>query len=199
MIRVWLGSPVNRVWATLAVNLVCAVYHGALGLLGPSWWFVALSGYYTVMAMNRFAALLCVRREAAADVPRFVRRGTGALLILLSCVLAGVNYMSLTHDVAARYGTIVMITIAAFTFGKITMAIFRGVRQRGDQSPVLAVVRRIGYAEAAVSLLTLQRSMLASFEGMSGAEIFLMNAMTGAGVFLFILAMGIKMIIRRTP
>ena len=60
--------------------------------------------------------------------------------------------------------------------------LFRSVRQRRNPSPLLAAIRGISYAEAAASVLTLQRSMLVSFGAMSAGNIHLMNALTGAGV-----------------
>ena len=87
-----------------------------------------------------------------------------------------------------------MITIAVYTFAKITMAIVGAVKHRHSYSPLLAALRSIAYAEAAVSVLTLQRSMLISFGEMQADKIYLMNALTDAGVFLFISVLGITMI-----
>lgn len=79
-----------------------------------------------------------------------------------------------------------MITIATYI-----VAIVKAIKQHKNPSPLLAVVRNIGYAEAAVSILTLQRSMLVSFGAMDKATIKLMNSLTGAAVCLFILSLGI--------
>ncbi len=97
-----------------------------------------------------------------------------------------------------RYDSILMITIATYTFYKITMAVVRAVKQRHDPSPLLAAIRSIGYAEVAASVLTMQRSMLVSFEGMAEEKIHLMNSLTGAVVCLFVLVLGIAMIIKST-
>ena len=119
-----------------------------------------------------------------------------SLLALLSVILSAVVYLSLSRNIAVRYGEIVMITIAAYTFYKITAAVVRAVRQRRNPSPLLAAIRGISYAEVAASVLTLQRSMLVSFGAMSAGNIHLMNALTGAGVCLFVLLLGISMIIK---
>lgn len=58
------------------------------------------------------------------------------------------------------------------------------------------VLRTIGYAEAAASILTLQRSMLVSFDGMGETEIRMMNILSGSAVYLFVLALGGIMIHR---
>ena len=111
-------------------------------------------------------------------------------------VLAGVIYISLSQNIASKYGEIVMITIATYTFYKITMMIIRAVKQRKNPSPLLSVIRNIGYAEVAASVLTLQRSMLVSFGEMDIADIRLMNIWTGSVVWLFVLLLGMIMIIR---
>ena len=118
---------------------------------------------------------------------------SGILLVTLGVVLAAVNYISLSQNIAVKYGEITMITIAAYTFTKITMAIVRAVKQRRDPSPLLRTIRNIGYAEVSASILTLQRSMLVSFGGMDDRQARLMNSLTGAAVCLFVLMLGLSM------
>ncbi len=181
---------------SLLLNLSYAIYHGVLGIMGRSWWFIAICAYYIILGMTRFSAVLCERKSNSApsiDTEYFVLSISGALLLLLSCVLAGVNYMSLQENIATQYGEITMITIATYTFGKLVMAIIRVVKHRRNRSPLLAAIRRIGYAELAVSVLTLQRSMLVSFGEMEASKVYLMNALTGTGVYLFIFVIGIFM------
>ena len=44
---------------------------------------------------------------------------------------------------------------------------------------------------------SLQRSMLVSFDGMSHSEIQLMNILTGAAVFVFVMIVGIAMVSKK--
>lgn len=89
-----------------------------------------------------------------------------------------------------------MITIATYTFTKITMAIIRALKQRKNPSMLLAVIRSIGYADVAASVMTLQRSMFASFGNLTGEKAHTMNILTGAAVCFFILILGIMLIIK---
>lgn len=181
------------------LNLLYALYHGMLGVIGMSVWLITMCAYYTVLGTMRLSAVLCERRggaEASDDTEYFVMKMSGVLLVLLSLVLAAVNYISLSQNITAKYGEITMITIAAYTFYKITMAVIRAMRQRKNPSPLLAVIRTISYAEVAASVLTLQRSMLVSFGAIDSAKVRLMNALTGAGICLFVLMLGIFMTIR---
>lgn len=168
-------------------------------MIYTSLWFVAMCAFYSILAVMRFGAVMCsreARRAESAVSERFVLKASGAMLILLSIVLAWVNSISLSQNIAAAYGTITMITIAAYTFYRLAAVIIRAVRQRRNRTSLFVVLRNISYAEAAASVLTLQRSMLVSFEGMDQSEIRTMNMLTGAAVFLFILALGIFMIVR---
>ena len=177
-------------------NLLYALYHCVLGVLNLSLWFIAMCAFYGILATMRFSAVLCERnqhRSPSDDTEIFVMKLSGVLLVTLGVVLAAVNYISLSQNIAVKYGEITMITIAAYTFTKITMAIVRAVKQRRDPSPLLRTIRNIGYAEVSASILTLQRSMLVSFGGMDDRQARLMNSLTGAAVCLFVLMLGLSM------
>lgn len=173
------------------------IYHGLFGIINFSPWFVAMCIFYGILAAIRLAAVLCEYKKqdaASEDTEKFVMKLSGVLLAVLSFVLAVVNYISLSQNIVTKYEEVIMIAIATYTFYKITMAIIRAVRQRRNLSPLLVTLRSITYAEAAASLLTLQRSMLVSLGEINGKQICLMNAVTGAAVCMFVLRVGISMI-----
>lgn len=68
------------------------------------------------------------------------------------------------------------------------------VKVRKMQSPILITIRNIGVADALVSMLTLQMTMLVSFQGTDGLNGDRMNGITGLAVCLLISALGISMI-----
>lgn len=182
-----------------AFNLLYAIYHCMLGILNISFWFIAMCAFYGILATMRFSAVLCERNHQklpSNDTELFVMKLSGILLVILSIVLAMVNYISLSQNIAAKYGEIIMITIATYTFYKTTMAIMKAVKQHKNPSPLLRTIRNIGYAEASASILTLQRSMLVSFGSMDNRQVRFMNAMTGAAVCVFVLILGLSMIIK---
>ena len=182
-----------------SLNLLYAFYHGILGAVNCSLWFITMCAYYIILSTMRFSAVMCSRKNASAysvGTEYFVMRLSGILLMVLCFVLTGVIYISLSQNIATKHDEITMITIATYTFSKITMAIIKAVKQHKNPSPILAVIRTIGYAEVAASVLTLQRSMLASFGEMSGVKIRIMNACTGAAVCIFVLILGVAMIVK---
>lgn len=184
---------------SFSLNLLYAFYNGALGIINQSVWFITMCAYYIVLSTMRLSAVLCERKNgntSSDDMEYFVMKLCGVLFILLDFVLAGAIYISLSRNIATKYGTIVMITIAAYTFYKITITVIKAVKQHKNPSPLLSVIRSISYAEVAASVLTLQRSMLVSFGEMNDTDIHTMNTLTGSAVCLFVLILGIALIMR---
>lgn len=60
---------------------------------------------------------------------------------------------------------------------------------------MLITIRNIALADAAVSIFSMQRSMLVSFEGMTPENIRIMNICTGIGVCLLVFLLGLIMAI----
>ena len=181
-------------YISLASNSAYALGNGLLGFLTHSWWFIAVGAYYAVLAATRFSVLRFLRNPEKEETEIFVKRTTGALLILLSFCLVGVNILAAVKDRGKVFHEIVMIAIAAYTFTKITMAIIGLVKAKNCSSPLKATLRNISFADAVVSVYSLQRSMLVSFPGMEEWEIRLMNILTGTAVWIVVLFLGINLI-----
>ena len=180
---------------SLAFNAAYAFGNCIIGFLNHSWWFITVGAYYTVLAITRFSVLQ-VRRKTSGnyDAELFARRITGILLVVLSFCIVGVNIMSAVKDRGTVFDVIVMITIATYTFTKITISIIGMVKAKRSASPVLKILRNISLADACVSIYTMQRSMLVSFPGMEAAEILLLNIFTGTAVWIVVLLLGINLI-----
>ncbi|MBC5580826.1 hypothetical protein H8S23_04850 [Anaerofilum sp. BX8] len=182
--------------AAFVLNLCYALYHGVLGAVNLSLWFAAMCAFYGILAVTRLFAVLCGGRRdpgTCADAEYFVLKLSGILLAALSFVLIAVVAVSLTQNIAVKHDEIVMIIIAAYTFAKITRTVVKAAGQRKNTSPLTAALCGISCAEAAASVLTLQRSMLVSFGAMNARERDLMDLLTGAAVCLFILILGALM------
>ncbi len=108
--------------------------------------------------------------------------------------LSGVVLLTIEKGRAKAYSEIMAISIAAYTFYKTTMAVINMVKVRKMQSPILITIRNIGVADALVSILTLQTTMLASFQNTSNLDVNRMNALTGMAVCILIALLGISMI-----
>lgn len=182
-------SRERRALLTFLLHLLYAVWNAALGVTGRSPWFAAMGAYYAVLAAARLAAVLWGWRGQGARAARWC----GALLVLLSAALAGAAWVSLSRDTAVRRDGIVMISIATYTFVKLGAVVRRTVRGRREQAGAAPAVRAIGCAEAAASVFTLQRSMLASFGAMPWERVRGMSALAAAAFCVFILTLGIAL------
>ena len=182
-------------YTRLALNFAYAIGNCAIGLLSHSWWFITVGAYYAVLAVARFSVLQ-VRRKARGDldIELFAGRITGILLVVLSMCIVGVNVLSALKERGTAHHKIIMITIATYTFTKITIAIIGMVKARHTASPVFKTLRNIALADACVSIYTMQRSMLQSFPGMEAGEILLLNIFTGTAVWIIVLFLGINLI-----
>ncbi len=182
-------------YTSLAFNSLYAIGNGVIGFLTHSWWFITVGAYYTVLATTRFSVLQ-IKRKADGNygTELFARKITGILLVILSLCIIGVNILSVVKDRGTYFHKIVMITIATYTFTKITIAIIGMVKAKHSASPVLKTLRNIALADACVSVYTMQRSMLVSFPGMKETEILLLNILTGTAVWIIVLLLGINLI-----
>ncbi len=183
-----MDRTLNLALASLTFNIAFAIYHLVLGLVTSSWWLLTLGSYYLVLSIVRFMVLRSKTKE------RFIIKFTGWMLIILSIPLAGTVILSVIQDRGHELHMIVMIAMAAYAFTKITLATIKLIKSRRSTSAILITLRNISFADAFVSIFALQRSMLVSFEGMTEAEIVIMNAALGSAVCAIVVLLGLNLL-----
>ena len=174
--------------ASLSFNVAFATYHLVMGLVTRSWWLLTLGSYYLVLSIVRFVVLRSKSKE------RSITKFTGGMLIALSIPLAGTVILSVVRDRGYKLHMVVMIAMALYAFTKITLATIKLIKARRSASATLITLRNISFADGFVSIFALQRSMLVSFEGMTEAEIVIMNAALGSTVCVIVLLLGINLL-----
>lgn len=186
-------------YLSLAVNLLFAVSNGAFGILYHSVWFGALSAYYIVLGLMRFSVVRYERRVAFLEETQRLKRelkvcgNCGIMFILLTLAL-GVSVIQMVYfDQGKSYSQTLILAVAAYSFYKVTLAIINVIKVRKLKSPLLMTIRDIGYADAFVSMLSLQSAMFVAFGGDGTVNPRVMNSITGGCVCLMILTMGIYM------
>ena len=183
------------------INVAYTVYNGVIGIMNQSAWFITMAVYYSLLGIMRYRAVSTGRRIARLEDKQLIRKKElsvikmdGILLLVLNLALSGAVLLTIAQDTAKRYSEIMVISIAAYTFYKITMALINMIKVRKTQSPILITIRNIGVADALVSMLTLQAAMLASFQDKSSLNSNQMNAITGLAVCILIAILGTSMI-----
>lgn len=183
------------------INVAYTVYNGVIGIMNQSVWFITMAVYYSLLGIMRYRAVSTGRKISRLDDREQIRKKElsviktdGILLLVLNLALSGVVLLTIAQDTAKRYSEIMVISIAAYTFYKITMAVVNMVKVRKMKSPILITIRNIGAADALVSMLTLQAAMFASFQDKNSLNTNQMNAITGLSVCILISILGISMI-----
>jgi hypothetical protein len=175
---------------SMLFNLVFSAYHIISGIITCSWWLFTVGIYYVVLSIVRFAVLVTKNDKL------FTARLVGVMLMILSIPLAGTVILSFVKDRGTVFNEIVMITIAVFAFSKISLATVNLIKARKSASSRLITLRNISFADAFVSIFSLQRSMLVSFGDMSETSVRIMNLATGSGVCVIVFLLGLNLVVR---
>ena len=173
---------------SLLFNMVYSAYHIIFGIATHSWWFFTIGIYYAILSIVRFVVLRHKGKK------HFVIRFTGIMLMVLSLSLVGTVILAFVKDRGTEFHLIVMLAIAVYAFTKITLATIKWIKARKSKSVKLITLRNISFADAFVSIFSLQRSMLVSFEGMSEIEIRIMNVATGSAVCIIVFLLGLNLV-----
>ena len=104
--------------------------------------------------------------------------------------------MLVSGEGGKSYPGLMIYAVATYTFYKLGMAIRNMIKARKEKSLLLVTLRNISYADALVSILSLQTALFVAFGQDSEAIIPIFDALTGAGVCLMIFVLGVYMVYR---
>lgn len=194
----------------MGLNLIYAIFNGVIGFMNFSARYVSLAVYYLLLCVMRFLAVAYAGRVYQVKVPWRKRnpekedsletrswrvyRNCKILFSMMRIALGGAVIMLVSGEGGKSYQGLLIYAVATYTFYKLGMAIRNMIKVRKEKSLLLVTLRNISYADALVSLLSLQTALFAAFGQDSGELIPLMNALTSAGVCLMILGIGIYMV-----
>ncbi len=186
----------------MGLNLIYAIFNGVIGIISHSAWYGSLSAYYLLLCIMRFLSIsyarqFYVKKEQNSSLKKRelkVYQNCGIMLSVMSIALGGAVIVLVSGEGGKSYPGLMIYTVATYTFYKLTMSIVNMVKAQKEKSILLITLRNIGYSDALVSLLSLQTALFAAFGQDAGNFIPTMNALTGAGVCLMILGLGIYMV-----
>lgn len=185
------------------VNIAYALLCGVLGIALRASWYGMFSFYYLLLSALRcglLAGAMRSRRRAAGDargllVSRWkLYRLCGVALFGLEFALAAAVTVMVAVGRPAPVSEVLAIASAAYTFYKVISAAVGFVKVRRLHDPLLQAFRNINLADAAVSLLSLQVTLVAVFSQGQGESMKPLNAAMGFFVCLLTIALGVWMI-----
>lgn len=183
----------------LLINLAFAVFNGSIGFISRSPWYITLAVYYFSLSCMRFWTVNYGRRASgrktfAGTQEKEIRiyKVSSVNLILLTVVLGGMVILTVHSYGGRQYPGIAIYIVALYTFIKVPLAVRNWLKTAKMKTPLLITIRSIGYADACVSVLSLQTAMLASFGDTEVEDSQkLMNGITGVILCVLVLGMGI--------
>lgn len=205
--RLWFGDARIRVNISLAASFLWNTGYAALqlglGIYHGSAWFYSLAVYYFSLALMRFFLV----RHSTKNLPgeklrqELVRyRACGYIFVVITVALSAMTAYLIYSGGTTEHHEITTIAMAAYTFFTFTMAVINIIRYRKYESPVFSAAKAISLTAASVSMLNLESTMLVTFG--DGNETGLMRSLfigiSGAAIFVFIIAMAIYMIVQST-
>lgn len=195
---------------SFAISTAYGAYNFTLAILNNSLWYGALAIYYILIACMRGGVIvhhrkkrkarrlgMTIERERIKQIKTYCSCG---VMLVLMMVAISLSVMQMIRDNNTFEHTGIMIYASAtYTFYKITVAIINLVKakKKTDDLTVQAI-RNINMADALVSMLALQTSLLHAFSEENGKDsmyIYTLNGVTGAVVCFLVLGLGIYMII----
>ena len=191
--RIEISLPQRSV-ISLLINLAYALWNVWLGTSEKSWWFVTIGAYYITLTLMRSVALTFWK--VGRKDSRLLIKFTGIALVATSLPLLGIAIIAYVRDVGSRFHEIIMISIALYSFSKITLAIISLVKAKKHSSCAELSLRHISFADAVVSIASLQRSMLVSFGEMPMSQIRIFNTATSSAAAVLVFLLGILLIRR---
>ena len=205
--RLWRENVRLRVnvslYASILGNIAYALFQLGLGAYHGTFWFYSLGAYYLCLAFMRLGLVLHTRKYAPAEkmhVELLKYRATGWVFLVMNLALSLIIFFMVYWNKTFLHHMITTIAMAAYTFTAFTLAVVNAVKYRKYNSPVFSASKQIGLAAACVSMLTLEATMLTTFQK-SGGDLMtrkLFLAISGAAVSAFIIVMAVYMIVQGT-
>lgn len=203
--RRWQDDPRLRVnvslYGTLIWNVAYAAFQLGLGFYHSSFWFFSMAGYYISLAVMRFFLVRYTRKNQPGERMReeLTRyRACGWIFLVMNLALTLMIFFMVYWNRTFQHHEITTITMAAYTFTALTIAIINIIKYRKYNSPVYSASKAISLAAACVSMLTLESTMLTTF-GEESTDLTMRRVMlgtSGGAISVFIITMAVYMIVQ---
>ena len=189
---------------SLLFNIGYAIFTAVFGVLEKSIWYGALATYYIILSLlryiitrngNKLTKFDLEHKETLQQKKAKIYFACGLSMLLLDFVMIAPVVLMIVNLKKVNYNFDWFIfAIAAYTFYKVTLAIYNIFKAMKTKDRVIQSLKNITLADAGVSLLSLQVSLIVTFgDNFSGSTI--MNIATGVVVLSVVAVIGTIMII----
>ena len=183
-------------------NIFIAVLKLVLSLTLPSLWFFINSIFMIILSFARFFSIRDYNKtKLIKDKIEIQKIGfknylnNGILLIILGIMYFFVNvyiYYKGTKTTMHEYLTYLVALVAFWSIGS---AIYGMVKYKRNHTPIIKAVKLTNFANALTSIMLTQIVLLDTYADTSVYNSNLMNGLTGMGIGLIIVILGLYMIV----
>lgn len=187
-------------YGSLIWNIAFAIFQLGLGFYHKSFWFYSMFAYYVMLGIMRFflvkhTSKYKINEQTEIETKKYIF--CGWLLLFMNLSLAVIVFFMVYWNKTFYHHMITTIALAAYTFFTFTFAIINIFKYKKYKSPVYSAAKSITLIAGAVSMLTLEATMLTTF-GSGESPLFrqIMLTFTGVAVIGFAITMAIIMIVK---
>ena len=183
-------------------NIFIAVVKFVLSLTLPSLWFFINALFMIILSFARFFSIRDYNKtKLINDSDEIQRIGyknyltNGILLVVLGIMYFFVNvyiYYKGTNTTMHEYLTYLVALVA---FWSISSAIYGIIKYKRNHTPILKAVKLTNFANALTSIMLTQIVLLDTYANTNIYNSNLMNGLTGMGIGIIIIILGLYMII----
>ena len=178
-------------------NVLYVLFHAVVAVISKSIWYGALAFYYLLLTAMRGRVLFfhAYTRKGLKENPASLRtaelktyRTCGIMLTVLPLCLSAAIVQVVAYGTAFVHLGWTVFAFAAYAFYKVTMGILNTVKAYRHTDYSIRALRDIGLADAMVSILALQTSLLYNF---ATGSVGVYNAVTGGVICLLTVILGV--------
>ena len=187
-------------YSSIIWNVAFAIFQLILAIQYNSFWFYSLFIYYVVLGIIRVFLVKHTKKYKVNEQERLELKkyvNTGWLLLFVNYALTIIVFFMVYYNRTFYHHMITTIAMACYTFLTFTFSIINSIRYKKYKSPVYSATKNISLISGAVSMLTLETTMLTTF-GTDTSRLFnqVILSLTGFAVISFAIIMAINMIIK---
>ena len=165
-----------------------------MAIMSKTAWYFTITAYYIVLVFMKGNVFYSKRKYGTEVKQARALRFSGIMFVIMTIVFSGVIVLIYKANHYFEYAGILIYAVAAFTFYKLTLAILNIFKSRKQDDLYIENIRNINLASALISIIMLQVAMFQAFS--PEHNLGFANALTGAGVSVIILVLGVLMVIK---
>lgn len=179
---------------SFVLNVAYISFVLVMAIMSKTAWYFTITVYYVVLAFMKGNVFHSKRKYGTEIKEARAMRFSGIMFVVMTIVFSGVIVLIYKANHYFEYAGLLIYAVAAFTFYKLTLAIYNIFKARKHDSLYVQNIRNINLANALISIIMLQVAMFQAFS--PSGNLGIANALTGAGVSAIILFLGILMIVK---